>query len=213
MAAVVNGGQIYTSSDSGASWTPRESERSWSGIVSSADGTILAAVVNPGNIYISIDSGASWSVRATDLKRNWEAVAMSNDGKKLAASSYMGTVYTSQDSGLTWISGNSIRDGYAITSSSDGNKILVAVPAGFLYTTGSFSKVFKGFVKMRKESTASYLLIVSSNAPKQKFTITAKKSGAKIFTFHGATSFAGSATVRAKINLAGYSLSLQFGVK
>jgi hypothetical protein len=39
---------IYTSSNSGATWTPRDANRSWQGIASSADGTRLAAVANDG---------------------------------------------------------------------------------------------------------------------------------------------------------------------
>jgi len=36
-------GQIYTSTDSGATWTAREGDRNWNGITSSADGSKLAA--------------------------------------------------------------------------------------------------------------------------------------------------------------------------
>ena len=47
LAAVVSGGFIYTSSDSGATWTERTAagSRNWSSIASSSDGTKLAAVV------------------------------------------------------------------------------------------------------------------------------------------------------------------------
>src|SRR3546814_1654537 len=43
LAASVFGGQIYTSTDNGASWTARESNRWWASIASSADGTKLVA--------------------------------------------------------------------------------------------------------------------------------------------------------------------------
>ena len=48
MVACVSGGQIYTSTDSGTNWTARESNRSWQGVASSADGTKLVAGVVGG---------------------------------------------------------------------------------------------------------------------------------------------------------------------
>ena len=54
LVAVVNGGQIYTSTDSGVSWTPRESNRDWISVASSADGGKLVAVAGfDGQIYTS----------------------------------------------------------------------------------------------------------------------------------------------------------------
>ena len=58
LAAVVNGGNIWTSSDSGESWTERQptagTTRNWYSITSSSDGTKLAAVVYNGYIYKSV---------------------------------------------------------------------------------------------------------------------------------------------------------------
>ena len=54
LAAIVSGGNIWTSTDSGETWTevkPTESTQGWHGITSSSDGTKLAAVVNNGNIW------------------------------------------------------------------------------------------------------------------------------------------------------------------
>ena len=54
LAAVVVGGQIYTSTDSGVTWIARESTRDWRGITSSSDGTKLAAVAYGGQIYTGV---------------------------------------------------------------------------------------------------------------------------------------------------------------
>jgi hypothetical protein len=97
---------IYTSSDSGASWTPRSSPtapdivNAFSGVAGSADGTRLVALVSAkydpthptntvpwdGGIYLSTDSGASWQVGGTGGTNNfsWAAVASSADGNTLA---------------------------------------------------------------------------------------------------------------------------------
>jgi hypothetical protein len=51
LVAVVNGGQIYTSVDSGISWTARDVNRAWHGVTCSDDGMRIAAVVDEGQIY------------------------------------------------------------------------------------------------------------------------------------------------------------------
>ena len=54
-------GNIFTSSDSGATWTQPAGAPtvSWADIASSADGSQLAAVVYGGNIYISSQSSTT----------------------------------------------------------------------------------------------------------------------------------------------------------
>jgi len=51
------GTRIYTSTDSGVTWTPRENIRDWLGVASSADGSKLVAIAFQGQIYTSTDSG------------------------------------------------------------------------------------------------------------------------------------------------------------
>ena len=105
LAAVVwGGGYIYTSTDSGATWTQATSagSRDWISIASSSDGTKLAAVVYNGYVYTSTDSGASWTQQSSAGSRRWWSIASSSDGTKLAAVVYNGYIYTSTDSGATW---------------------------------------------------------------------------------------------------------------
>jgi hypothetical protein len=47
------GDYIYTSWDSGATWTEKGTRQDWSSVASSSDGTKLVAVVNGGYIYTS----------------------------------------------------------------------------------------------------------------------------------------------------------------
>jgi hypothetical protein len=72
--AVVTEGQIYTSGDSGTTWTPHDSNRDWAAVASSADGTKLVAAVNGGRIYTSSDSGATWTPRESGSVSWTEAV-------------------------------------------------------------------------------------------------------------------------------------------
>jgi len=83
MVACVNGGQIYTSTDSGQTWTARESNRNWIAVASSGDGARLVACVNNGQIYTSSDSGLTWTPR--EINRKWAWVCSSEDGTRLGA--------------------------------------------------------------------------------------------------------------------------------
>src|SRR5205807_1382057 len=77
LVAVVDGGQIYTSTDSGVTWTARDSSRYWHSVASSADGVKLVAGVDGGQIYTSTDSGVTWTAR--ESSRDWFSVASSAD--------------------------------------------------------------------------------------------------------------------------------------
>jgi hypothetical protein len=92
LVAVVNGGQIYTSADSGVTWTPSESNRFWYSVASSADGSRLVAVVNGGQIYTSADYGVTWT--PSESNRPWWSVASSTDGSRLVAVVNGGQIYT-----------------------------------------------------------------------------------------------------------------------
>ncbi len=131
LVAVVGGGFIYTSTDSGANWTPRASSQNWSAVASSADGTKLIAAVQNGLIYTSTDSGASWTSRGTT--DYWNAVASSADGTKLVAAASQ--IYTSTNSGVTWTSHNAAGGGggwTTLASSADGSRLVAAGPSNII---------------------------------------------------------------------------------
>jgi len=125
-------GTIYTSSDSGATWTPRISDQIWMGVASSSDGTKLVALsyrapnrIDGGQIYTSTDSGVSWTPRETN--RKWTNVASSSDGTKLVATVERGQIYTSTDSGVSWTPRETNRKWTSVASSSDGTKLVATV--------------------------------------------------------------------------------------
>jgi photosystem II stability/assembly factor-like uncharacterized protein len=115
-------------------WSPREGNRAWFSIASSADGTKLIACVYGGQIYTSWDSALTWTARETN--RNWMSVASSADGTKLVASVALGgQIYTSSDSGVTWMARESNRNWRAVASSADGAKLVACVYGGRVYTS------------------------------------------------------------------------------
>ena len=68
------GGNIYTSSNSGAAWTNRSTgttannpisgNKNWHSIAMSDDGRYLAAVVYNGHLYTSDNYGVNWKDRS-----------------------------------------------------------------------------------------------------------------------------------------------------
>jgi hypothetical protein len=87
---------IYTSGDSGATWTQTGTAQFWTSVASSADGTKLVAAtrtlvtgkLDSGYIYVSVDSGATWT--QTGTARDWSSVASSADGNKFVVTDCFG---------------------------------------------------------------------------------------------------------------------------
>jgi len=89
------GGNIYTSSDSGVTWTQQTNSPNalWWSIASSADGARLVAVSGSatvggaGSVYTSMDFGSTW-ISNSAPSQPWQRVASSADGNQLAATVY-----------------------------------------------------------------------------------------------------------------------------
>ena len=133
LVAVVNGGQIYTSGNSGVTWVARDSVRDWMAVASSSNGLKLAATVLGGKIYTSADAGATWTNRESD--RNWIGIASSSDGSKLVAVANGDQIFTSVDSGATWTARDSARNWTAVASSSDGSKLAAVANGDQIFTS------------------------------------------------------------------------------
>jgi hypothetical protein len=138
LVAAVNGGGIYTSTNSGLTWTSNSvPARNWVSVASSADGTKLVAAINVisssglGGIYSSTNGGSTWTLTgAPSNLQSWASVSCSADGTKLVgcgayAPTFSHQVYTSADSGNTWNPANvpNLR-WYSVASSADGAKLV-----------------------------------------------------------------------------------------
>jgi chitodextrinase len=156
-----NPGPIYTSSDSGITWTPRltDANRYWKQLSSSSDGVKLVALAYNDKIYISSDSGITWKGRESN--RNWLACTSSSDGVKLVAAvggNSDGQIYTSSDSGVTWIPRESNRNWRGVASSSDGVKLVALAFAGQIYTSTD-----SGVTWIARESIRRWYGVASSS--------------------------------------------------
>ena len=157
LAAVVNSGYIYTSSNSGTSWIQQNGPPSvtWQSIASSEDGTRLAAVstalvissVTYVYVYTGYYNGSSWdwtSQTSNFPGVSWGGIASDETGTILAAAgnssvvdSGAGGIYRGVFDGSiwTWTKINSLAANWrSITSSDDGTKLAALVNGGGIYT-------------------------------------------------------------------------------
>lgn len=90
ISAAQNGtGHIYSSSNSGSTWTTGTVQTFYSDISMSLDGTKIVAA-GSSEIYVSQDSGATWT--AQGQSKSWVGVAISGDGTKVYAAASDGTM-------------------------------------------------------------------------------------------------------------------------
>ena len=124
LAMVERFGKIYTSSDSGVTWSAGTFEGGFNSVASSADGSVLVAVqangTNPatepaapagrdGRLLVSTNSGATWTERAT---RNWwRGAAVSADGNRLVGAVNVGQIYVSTSNRSSYGTTGSITGG------------------------------------------------------------------------------------------------------
>jgi photosystem II stability/assembly factor-like uncharacterized protein len=126
LAAVVDGGGIYTSTNAGETWTETSAPNTnWNSIASSSDGSQLAAVVDGGGICTSTNAGVTWTQTSAPVG-SWVSIASSSNGTKLAAGIPRGGIWTSTNAGVTWTQIRSLEELSSIASSSDGADLAVA---------------------------------------------------------------------------------------
>ena len=109
--------------------------KTWSSVVSSADGSELVAAVNSGRIYTSTNSGATWT-QTSAANASWTCVASSADGSELVAVVNGGRIYTSTNSGATWTQTSAGNARWTcVASSADGSELVAVVNGGGIYTS------------------------------------------------------------------------------
>ena len=127
-------------------WVPQTdvSQKAWTSIVSSDDGTKVAATISNGSIWTSTTSGVTWTEQTGSGSRIWLSLASDSSGTKLVAGAFGGYIYTSPDSGVTWnpITDAGTRVWKSITSSSNGEKLVAVVNNGYIYTSTTSGAVW-----------------------------------------------------------------------
>lgn len=124
-------GNLYTSSDAGATWSQLASpyDGSFYGLLP-LDGDGLLAFGLRGNLWRSTNAGTTWSRVDTGT------VAMLTDGLRkpdgtLVISGLSGTLLVSRDGGATWkLQGQDDRKGIAALANATGDSVLAVGEAG-----------------------------------------------------------------------------------
>ena len=155
------GGPIYTSTNSGASWSRTSAVSNWVCVTSSADGSQLAAAsyrynsnapaASHSSFFTSANAGGAWT-QSNAPDRPWTALAASADGQKLVAAAG-GSIYTSTNAGGTWTS-NSVPSAYpwtAVASSADGAQLVAA--AGYF---NNFNYTFLSYIYRSTNNGATW---------------------------------------------------------
>lgn len=144
--AATGGVGIFTSIDSGNTWTATsaaENGSGWTSVVSSADGCRLAATTFFDTIYISTNAGTDW-FPTTAPAGVWSSIASSVNSSKLVAAThdngryggFPGAIYMSADFGITWTLTGAPRAAWqSVASSADGNIFVAAQDNGLIYTS------------------------------------------------------------------------------
>ena len=166
------GAGVFTSSDSGSTWTSRPilnlpaNTSSWLSIASPSDGSQIVATSRDG-MYISMDSGVNWAVvKSPCLQKpgTWDGLAMSASSNILVAGcNVLGAgLHRSTDGGASWspITDSILVNGTRRTSllmstlalSADGTKVVVASASGIFFRSSdsgsSWSKCFPSYVTL-----------------------------------------------------------------
>jgi photosystem II stability/assembly factor-like uncharacterized protein len=170
--AAVNGGYIYTSSDSGVHWTYQSGSGNgtllWSALASSSDGANLIAATtgSSGRIYTSSNFGTNWTVQtvASIVNASWSSVASSADGSHLAAvynatavGGISGNIFTSDDFGATWTERNGapLAAWSSVASSADGSQLAATATT---YGSGNNSGIYISSQGSTTTGAAGYLI-------------------------------------------------------
>ena len=117
-------GKIYTSADSGVTWSAGTFEGGFNSVASSADGSVLVAVQangkssvedqsplpgRTGKLLVSTNAGATWTQRAT--RSWWRGAAVSADGNRLVGAVDVGQIFVSTSNRSSYGSTGSITGG------------------------------------------------------------------------------------------------------
>ena len=147
LAAVSEGGDVWTSPDGGTTWFDRAGagSRGWKGVATFNNGVGIVAGALASDLFVSTSSGATWQDISATGAHAWMSVGASSDGSVMAAVAANDDIYVSTTTGATWTnmtSGSPLHglNWFLTAVSANGSTIIAVNGTGQVYistTTGA----------------------------------------------------------------------------
>jgi photosystem II stability/assembly factor-like uncharacterized protein len=103
-------GPVYTSGNSGGTWTlANVPNLLWGCVACSGNGKRMVALARAGQVFESNDSGTTWAVLSSPSEF-WQQAVLSADGSRLFAITDGGEIFTSARTPTPWVGLATIRD-------------------------------------------------------------------------------------------------------
>ncbi len=135
-----NGGPLWVSTNSCASWTKVPGLAGWGYVACSSDGSTMYAAFEGSNVFVSRNSGASWTKLNLPFQGlAWRNIACSSDGQYAIVVEYNGKVCVTTNFGQSWATQTSsvlnTNAWCGATCSLDGSQMILYNQYGQLYKT------------------------------------------------------------------------------
>ena len=177
---------VYTSTNGGRDWTSNGLPtylgfpRNLTVLAGSTDGSELVGAKDngPSVVDISSNSGLSWAIVTNYADTFWNSAACSADGRISAFGADLGRVFVSTNSGAGWnifTLPHSGGPGAYAALSTDGNRLVVIVNSGGVYSTTNF-----GASWITNNPSAPPLSTLAASADASKLVILS--GGGQIYT-------------------------------
>jgi len=134
-------GQLWTSTDSGVTWTSNGPHMKWSSVAMNSNGTLMMAAASTASahVYSSSNFGVSW----TTTSQYGNRVGVSPDGSTIVAGETDGSLIVSFDGGSNWVEQiDSPRVPWtSLALSLDGRRILGSVSGNIFVNASPWTHV------------------------------------------------------------------------
>ncbi|MEY3805445.1 MAG: hypothetical protein RIR69_257 [Actinomycetota bacterium] len=140
MFATTSTGALFTSVNTGNSFTQRTQTATWTDVAVDTQGDLVVGATSDGQVLRSSDVGVNFSsvftIPAEITNKRINAIASSSNGSVLMAAADHGAIYKSNNSGSNWaaltIPNPNDKPVADIAISADGSKVLAALSGGKL---------------------------------------------------------------------------------
>ena len=130
----VNNGIIYSSNDSGNTWTNiKQQSTSFNTVKCNSDASSIMLIQNDGVLVTGIrNSTNSYDLMPYTQKAEWSSIVCSSDGNIMIASVFSGNIFRSTNKGASWIQASSpVKPWTCLAISSSGRDCVGVCDNGF----------------------------------------------------------------------------------